>query len=141
MLSGLALGRTVLEIGTGLGVSTRALAETASRVFTVDVDPWVAEAIAPSLPANVTFLRETGEFPATARCSMAFIDGLHKTEAVVQDVRFALARLERPGLLVFHDGRMAPVQEGIRRSGLDLSGAYPLQTEAGLVLVFVGAKK
>jgi hypothetical protein len=43
ILAKLATGMTVLELGTGLGVSTKALASTAKSVITVDPDPWVRE--------------------------------------------------------------------------------------------------
>src|SRR3954471_13056030 len=52
ILSAFALGRVVLEIGTGLGVSTRALASTAKCVWTSDIDEWVQRTIWPELTAE-----------------------------------------------------------------------------------------
>ena len=138
ILRGLARGRRVLEIGTGLGVSTARMAQFAERVDTVDVDPWVLQTIAPGLPDNVSFYLGSDAVPRDARYSMVFIDGLHQKDAVAADIRFALAHLERPGLIVLHDGRMPHVQVGIEASRIDTSIAFPLPTEAGLVVIFVG---
>jgi 16S rRNA (adenine1518-N6/adenine1519-N6)-dimethyltransferase len=44
-LAGVAPGDVVLEIGTGLGALTRALAERASRVVTLEIDSGVAAAL------------------------------------------------------------------------------------------------
>lgn len=138
ILRALAFGRRVLEIGTGLGISTKRIAERAEIVFTVDVDPWVAQTIAPGLPANVFFCLGSESVPRDANPSMVFIDGLHEKDAVCADIRFALRQIERPGLIVLHDGRMPHVQAGIQASGIDTRAAYPLQTECGLIVIFVG---
>lgn len=108
---------------------------------TLDVDPWVAETIVPTLPGNVRFYADRAAVPADARWSMAFVDGLHERDAVAEDIRYALTRLELPGLLVLHDGRMPHVQAGIERSRVDVTAAFPLTTEAGLVLVCLWAKR
>lgn len=138
ILRSLARGRRVLEIGTGLGVSTSRIAKFAEHVDTVDVDPWVQQTIAPGLPDNVTFYLGSDTVPRDASYSMVFIDGLHEKDAVCADIRFALRQIERPGLIVLHDGRMPHVQLGIQASGIDTRTAYPLQTECGLIVIFVG---
>jgi predicted O-methyltransferase YrrM len=99
LLSALAVGRDVLEIGTGLGVSTRALAETARWVVTVDVDPWVRKVIWPELPENV-ICATNAELDRTF--DMVFIDGDHSTDAVRRDIDTA-QRLAPCGLIVAHD--------------------------------------
>ena len=73
ILSVLAHGRTVVEFGTGLGVSTRALAQTAQLVCTVDVDEWVQDTIWPDLPVNVVCHVDRSELPTQA--DMVFIAG------------------------------------------------------------------
>jgi 16S rRNA (adenine1518-N6/adenine1519-N6)-dimethyltransferase len=57
-LAGVEPGDTVLEIGTGLGILTRALAERAARVVTLEVDGGLVRALRAesSLPSNVELL-------------------------------------------------------------------------------------
>ncbi len=57
-LAGVAPGDAVIEIGTGLGVLTRALAERAARVVTLEVDAGIVRALRAerALPANVELL-------------------------------------------------------------------------------------
>ncbi len=54
-LSGVELGDRVIEIGTGLGVLTRALAKRAQRVVTIEIDAGIVRALraAAALPDNV----------------------------------------------------------------------------------------
>ncbi len=54
-LAGVEPGDTVLEIGTGLGILTRALAARAARVITLEVDAGLVRGLTAdaSLPANV----------------------------------------------------------------------------------------
>jgi predicted RNA methylase len=114
ILAELARGLRVLEIGTGLGVGTRALASTAQSVITLDVDPWVTD---PQLP-NVTFLRER---PDAAGFDLVFIDGSHETESVIADIEYC-----RPiPTLVLHDTYLPTVQEAIRAFGLVEINVYP----------------
>lgn len=90
ILADLVKGKRVLEIGTGLGVSTRYMARTARIVYTVDVDPWVKENVWPEL-------EEVGyivciDYPWEAvDVEVAFIDGLHTKEQVIIDIRAAIA--------------------------------------------------
>jgi len=56
-LAGVAAGDAVIEIGTGLGVLTRALAARAARVVTLEVDAGIVRALrAEGLPRNVELL-------------------------------------------------------------------------------------
>ena len=57
-LAGVAAGDGVIEIGTGLGVLTRALARRAARVVTIEVDAGLVRALRAegSLPAHVELL-------------------------------------------------------------------------------------
>ena len=46
--------KNVLEIGTGLGVSTRAISTTAFKVTSIDIDPWAHSF---RFPGNVSLLK------------------------------------------------------------------------------------
>jgi predicted O-methyltransferase YrrM len=103
LLASLVVGLRVLEIGTGLGVSAKAMAKTAAEVVTVDVDEWVHANIWPLLPRNVrgfTSLAEVeGLFDAV------FIDGDHSRHAVKRDVEQA-EQFAPGGLLIAHDANV-----------------------------------
>jgi predicted nicotinamide N-methyase len=98
ILAEAANGKCVLEVGTGTGISTKAMARTAERVVTVDVDPWVKEVIAPKLPDNVTFMTTV---PEDIKFDMVFIDGEHSQDAVRHDL-YTARRLGIP-LVYMHD--------------------------------------
>jgi hypothetical protein len=98
MLAVLAAGRSVLEFGTGLGVSTRALARTARKVYTVDIDEWVQETIWPTLPDNVSTCDDRDRLPIV---DMVFIDGDHTEEGTAADVAAAMRLASE--LIIMHD--------------------------------------
>lgn len=122
----LLAGRAVLEIGTGLGVSTRALAAAARRVVTVDVDPWVRAEVWPELAR--LGVETAADVRSVAGIDAAFIDGLHTAEAVEADTRAALAAGAL--LLVFHDAQLDEVRAGAARAGCPFD--YILPTTWGL---------
>lgn len=112
ILSGLALGKNVLEIGTGLGVSTRALAKYAISVITHDIDPWVQQAIWPELRdalSNVSFTPHRPEI----RVDVVFIDADHDTAAVRADIEYAETCLGKHGLIIAHDTNYQTVQSAL----------------------------
>jgi len=125
LLKFLAKGRHVLEIGTGLGVSTRALAGVAKTVTTVDVDPWVIDTIWPTLPSNVVGLTPDGLDDQVVPFDMAFIDGDHSPEAVRRDVDLA-ERLCPGGILVAHDANYGNVQQGLGEGWLVIPTTHGL---------------
>jgi SAM-dependent methyltransferase len=111
-------GKRVLEIGTGLGVATQAIASVADYVFTVDIDPFVHETIFP-------MLRELGnvdcaKIPQTNAefFDVAMIDGNHNYESVMQDIQTAHTRVKKGGILLFHDYHMHSVRLAIYDSNL-----------------------
>lgn len=130
ILSGLAAGRNVFEIGTGLGVSTRALARWACRVVTHDIDPWVQHNIWPDLllVAGVTPTRD--DYVSPRNFDLVFIDGDHATEAVQRDITFA-ADIE-PVLIVCHDAKYLNVRRAIESA--DFLDWLFLDTEHGLAI-------
>ncbi len=58
-IEALVRGLDVLEIGTGLGVSTEWMARTAHSVVTVDIDPWVWKHVFPYLSREGMMLLES----------------------------------------------------------------------------------
>lgn len=84
--------KRVLEVGTGLGVVTRALIPNVRALTTIDIDPWVQRTIWPALQTDPT-LRDYGsrvtyraDWPAIGTFDVAVIDGDHRTEAVQADI-------------------------------------------------------
>ena len=113
----LAHGKDVYEIGTGLGVSTKALAQKAKSVLTSDIDLWVWENVWPTLPDNVKGWDD--RFPPSGDgFDMAFIDGSHVTKDVKNDIINCRLVVKDKGLIVFHDVNMETVVNAIKQSGL-----------------------
>lgn len=103
-----AVGQKVLEIGTGLGISTRALAASAKEVVSVDVDPWCHSF---QFPSNVRLMRDVPD----ENFDLAFIDGDHRYEAVMKDI----ARVKAP-VIAFHDCDHPQVLQAIVDSKLQV---------------------
>lgn len=112
ILAGVAAGRRVLEIGTGLGVSAWCMAETAKYVVTIDPDPWVYENV--KTPGNVIRLHEIAQARMWGPYEVAFIDGLHDYGSVKRDIEDAVALLDgHRGVLVFHDYSQDDVKKAV----------------------------
>lgn len=134
ILSAIAAGKRVIELGTGLGVSTRALARWAPWITTIDVDPWVGENVVPGL--YVELFSPTCEFHARRfrdkhadHADVVFIDADHDTESVAKDIEWAESVVVSGGLIVCHDANYDNVKLGLAKSGLDWSH---IETEHGL---------
>lgn len=141
----LANGARVLEIGTGLGYSTRAfMAGGARSVDTVDIDPWVHAEIVPELeldwvngggsPGDFRALRDLSE--VGLNYDLVFVDGAHNYESVARDAALAVYVVREGGLVVFHDWRHCP--DDVRKAVEDLAGAgsaFHLPTRYGLGLL------
>ena len=131
ILSELFKGLDVLEIGTGLGVSTNKIAERARRVHSVDIDPWVKKTVVPTLAKNVIFYESLDKVPSGL--DGAFIDGLHSYEQCSQDIRDCRRLVKPGGLIVFHDAKLEPVFYAVRDSGLK---ATSIITWAGMAMAW-----
>lgn len=121
----------VLEIGTGLGVSTRALARYAHFVMTVDIDLWVQATIFPQLQKGNDRLQCMHSRPYSASIipDLVFIDGDHSSEAVRGDIEYARQAVRGGGLIVLHDAKSLRVREAILEL---LPERMDLETEHGL---------
>jgi hypothetical protein len=120
-------GRVVLEIGTGLGVSTNAIASVADWVYTVDIDDWVKENVAPNLPRNTTFHMNYNSIP---ECEAAFVDGYHEYEQCRKDIQTCKRLVSKGGLMVFHDLAMGAVRQALVDEGYN--NALQVLTHAGI---------
>jgi len=124
ILAALVRGKRVLEIGTGLGVATRQMQQTALSLTTVDIDPWVAEAVAPELAAlGVTTL---SSLPQEEKYQFFFVDGDHTAEAVAKDYGWCVEHADSPAMIVIHDYTHIP---HVRDS---VPGLFIIDTEFGL---------
>jgi predicted O-methyltransferase YrrM len=110
-LASWAAGLRVLEIGTGLGVSTVCLASTAKEVMTIDPSEWVRAAL--KLPANVVQLASFDEVHG-GEFDMAFIDGLHDKRSVMRDIVDCLQVVKYGGSIAFHDLSHGTVQDAVK---------------------------
>jgi predicted O-methyltransferase YrrM len=100
LLRWFAHGKRCLEIGTGLGVSTRWLALSALEVTTVDVDPWVHTEIFPAFHKDVKCLTDRDQ--VTGQFDLVFIDARHTLEDVHTDFQFACSKCPQ-GVILMHD--------------------------------------
>jgi len=132
LLARLACGKRVLEIGTGLGVSTAALATGAAHVTTLDIDPWVHSTIFPDLRSQgITCCASASEAAAGGPYDLIFIDGTHGSDAVLADIHYSIPLLRTKGLLVFHDHAFESVRNAVKAAGLKI---YPLPTHWQLAI-------
>lgn len=129
-LEELAAGKTVLEIGSFVGLSALCMARTARKVHTVDwhrgdtdtkkyvADDWTLPELAANLGRHdtngkivvhaghvndVLAVMQPGSF------DMAFIDGAHDVDSVCRDVNHAIRLVKRDGILAFHDTQFGTV--------------------------------
>ena len=132
LLHFLARDRNVLEIGTGLGVSTTWLAGSATSVLTIDIDPWVQNNVWPKLNLPCTQFRKS-RLHLVPGYDMVFIDGAHDTNSVEDDLAFAAMMCPR-GVIVAHDWRIPEV-----RKALEMFGNWDyVPTAHGVAVKYVG---
>ena len=131
VLSELFRNLRVLEIGTGLGVSTKGIAKTALEVHTVDIDEWVEKTVAPELPENCKFYRDVTRVPRPL--DAAFIDGLHTKEQCSKDIVITRKIVKKGGIIVFHDTHIQDVYDAIAES--EMYGVE-IKTFAGMAMVW-----
>jgi predicted O-methyltransferase YrrM len=106
-LAWLAHERRVLEIGTGLGVSTGYL-RSAWWLETCDIDPWVHDNVWTVSPADVfhqDYQSARGPF------DLVFIDGEHSTRQTKKDITFA--RSVCRGVIAIHDANLVTVRRAL----------------------------
>ncbi len=106
LLGFLAAGKRVLEIGTGLGVSTDFLACHARKVVTVDTDPWVWANVWPGLHKKAQCLPNRHD--AEGFFDMVFVDGSHTTPDTLADIEYAHSKCHR-GVIAVHDAKLPSV--------------------------------
>jgi SAM-dependent methyltransferase len=102
VLRGIQLGGDVLEIGPGYGVTTRVLADRASRLTVVEIDPDLAAALEAEFGDRVGVLHGDGAdlpLPDGSFDAVVCFTMLHHMPSVAaQDRLFAeVARVLRPG--------------------------------------------
>ncbi len=123
ILARLATGKVVLEIGTGLGVSSRAIASTARRLDTVDNDEWVHRVVWPGL-AKLPNVRPMKAIPDGETYQLIFVDGNHHVDSVRADM-LAVSEVRAPGcLIVMHDWSLSGVRDGAHATGFRLVEDY-----------------
>lgn len=99
--AGVAPGDTVIEVGTGLGILTRALAARGARVITIEVDAGIVRA-----------LREEGALP----------EGVRLLHADAREVDLAALAAEAPGPVRVVANLPYAVATPLLRRLLDLAG-------------------
>jgi predicted O-methyltransferase YrrM len=104
-----AEGLKVLEIGTGLGVSTVSMAFSAKSVVTIDPNEHVRSRL--TLPSNVTQLASFSQVQGAF--DFAFIDGMHDFSSVMTDILDCLSVIGPGGFLSFHDMAHVPVRRAV----------------------------
>jgi hypothetical protein len=132
ILAALAEGKTVLEIGSGLGVSTHYLASRAQHVTTIDIDPWVQSNVWPVLERlpNVQCFTDV---PQGLTVDLCFIDGCHVPPFVLADIVRGRHVVVNGGALVFHDTAIAAVRDTIEREGYLFEANYATSCGVGVV--------
>jgi len=110
----------VLEIGTGLGISTLAILSElplAGRIVSIDPDPWVHATIWPALSLHRRIETRASLLPEDAGAfDGCFIDADHQAEAVALDTASALNSVRPGGIIVLHDWNSEAVRMGCRRA-------------------------
>jgi predicted O-methyltransferase YrrM len=97
-----------IEVGVSKGRTTRILSENCSNVYAIDIDPNALDHI--NNLENVSFINEESRLALAGllpklknNVDFIFVDGDHRSQAVMADVEISLQLLSDTGLLVLHD--------------------------------------
>jgi ubiquinone/menaquinone biosynthesis C-methylase UbiE len=101
-IEGLELGNNILEVGPGFGPATEALADRASRVTALEIEPHLARSLRQRLAGRAEIVEGDGTampFPdATFSAAVCFTMLHHVPSTEAQDRLFAeVRRVLRPG--------------------------------------------
>jgi predicted O-methyltransferase YrrM len=118
VIASLCARKRVLEIGTGLGVSTRAIQQTAAALDTIDIDPWVHANVFPALRELGVGCSGNIDDMEPASYDACFIDGAHDRASVYVDIVTARLLVKPGGMLIFHDTRSPGVVDALRQAKL-----------------------
>ena len=149
-LTRLAKGKRVLEIGSYCGLSTVCLARSAREVVACDYfDGRGTDRLTDTFPMFQECLKRHGVAGKVEVCSpdaefpepeydLVFIDGAHDYESVRRDIIRASRVLAPTGLLVFHDYREYPQQDGRWDEGVNRA-VRELISEGGRLMSTTGS--
>ena len=134
LLAWLARDKRVLEIGTGLGISTEWMwMAPASWLDTVDIDPWVHTNIHSQYAGKgaIRCYKNRDALPKPKPYDMVFIDASHTTHETLADIAFAESVCTR-GVIAVHDAKIPEVAAALYGD----FGIVP--TTHGIGLKFIG---
>lgn len=117
-LESMAAGCFVLEIGTGLGISTRYLARHAELVYTIDCDAWVQKHVFPTLDDLGNVCHSATIPDDLDGVDLGFIDGCHHPDEIQKDITRIRPYILAGGSLVFHDANVESIRELFRAAGV-----------------------
>lgn len=97
-----------IEVGVSKGRTTRILSANCSNVYAIDIDP--SALFYTNKLNNVSFINEESRYALAGllpklrnKVDFIFVDGDHRSDAVMLDVEISLQLLSDTGLLVLHD--------------------------------------
>jgi predicted O-methyltransferase YrrM len=132
ILQALTVGRSVLEIGTGYGVSARyILAAPARHLTTIDPEPWVRENVHPALEEFDAYCDPAIQEDDDLLYDVIFIDGNHQSHHVIKDFTDTERMLAPGGTFVFHDCHLQGPKHALKSLGIT---PVLLGTEFGLAI-------
>jgi len=140
MLKKLAADRVCAEIGSYMGRSTLAMAETALQVYAIDTfkaddrdknqmgEYTTLDAIKENIVGydNITILpglsKDASELFEDAYFDLILVDADHSYDGVMADIRTWWPKLKVKGYMLFHDFNTS--KEGVQRAVLEVFGKH-----------------